>query len=83
MTTLTIAIPDDLAAKLAERAREDGRDASALAGDVLRDYLTELEEDEEDARISLGRLADPDARTYTTDEVRKALGIEKPTGDEL
>ncbi len=80
MTTLTITLPDEVAARLADLAREDGRDPAALAGDALREYLAERAEDEEDARIAAERMANPNTRFYSSDETRQLLGIDKKGG---
>jgi predicted transcriptional regulator len=58
MTTLTITIPDEVAARLADLAKEDGKDPGALAGDALRLYLAERAEEAADLAAAREALAE-------------------------
>jgi predicted transcriptional regulator len=74
MTTLTINIPDEVAARLADLAKETGRTVEDLAGEYLAGNLAEIEEDAADlaaAREALAEGGDP----IPAEEVKRRLGM--------
>jgi RHH-type rel operon transcriptional repressor/antitoxin RelB len=66
---ISIRIPDKLASKLSEIAKETERPKSFHVQKALEAYLNELA----DLQIALDRLHDTSDPTVTTDDMRKEL----------
>lgn len=68
---ISIRIPDDLALKLSEIAKETERPKSFHVQKALEAYLGELA----DLQIALDRLHDPSDQIVSMDEMRKELEL--------
>ena len=68
---ISIRIPDELASKLSEIAKETERPKSFHVQKALEAYLAELA----DLQIALDRLHDTSDPTVTTDDMRKELEL--------
>jgi RHH-type rel operon transcriptional repressor/antitoxin RelB len=68
---ISIRIPDDLASKLSEIAKETERPKSFHVQKALEAYLIELA----DLQVALDRLHDTSDPIVTTDEMRKELEL--------
>lgn len=68
---ISIRIPDELASKLSEIAKETERPKSFHVQKALEAYLAELA----DLQIALDRLHDTADPIVTTDDVRKELEL--------
>lgn len=68
---LSIRIPDELASKLSEIAKETERSKSFHIQKALEIYLTELA----DLQIALDRLHDPSDPIVTLEDMRKDLEL--------
>jgi RHH-type transcriptional regulator, rel operon repressor / antitoxin RelB len=68
---ISIRIPDDLASKLSEIAKETERPKSFHIQKALEAYLIELA----DLQIALDRLHDPSDPIVSIDEMRKELEL--------
>ena len=68
---ISIRVPDDLASKLSEIARETERSKSFHVQKALEAYLVELA----DLQVALDRLHDPSDTIVTIDEMRKELEL--------
>ena len=68
---ISIRIPDDLASKLSEIAKETERPKSFHVQKALEAYLVELA----DLQVALDRLHDTSDPILTTDEMRKELEL--------
>ena len=70
-TAISIRIPDDLASKLSDIARETERPKSFHVQKALEAYLTELA----DLQVALDRLHDTSDPIVTTTDIRKELEL--------
>ena len=70
-TAISIRIPDDLASKLSDIAKETERPKSFHVQKALEAYLAELA----DLQVALDRLHDTSDRIVTADEMRKELEL--------
>ncbi len=70
MTTLTITIPDEVAAQLAAAARTIGKTTE----DLVREYLAERVEDEADLAAALAAEAEG-GEPIPIEEVKRRLGM--------
>jgi RHH-type rel operon transcriptional repressor/antitoxin RelB len=68
---ISIRIPEDLASKLSEIAKETERPKSFHVQKALEAYLVELA----DLQIALDRLRDPSDPIVSIDEMRKELEL--------
>ena len=68
---ISVRIPDDLASKLSEIAKETERSKSYHVQKTLEVYLAELA----DLRVALDRLHDTSDPVVTLDEMRKELEL--------
>lgn len=68
---ISIRMPDELAAKLAEIAQETERSKSFHVQKALEAYLSEVA----DLQVALDRLHDTSDRVVTVDDMRKALEL--------
>ena len=68
---ISIRIPDELAAKLAEIAQETERSKSFHVQKALEAYLAEVA----DLQVALDRLHDTSDPVVTVDDMRKALEL--------
>ena len=68
---ISIRMPDDLAAKLAEIARETERPKSFHVQKALEAYLAEIA----DLQVALDRLHDPSDAVVTAADMRKVLDL--------
>ena len=68
---ISIRMPDELAAKLAEIAQETERSKSFHVQKALEAYLTEVA----DLQVALDRLHDTSDPVVTVDDMRKALEL--------
>ncbi len=75
MTNLTISIPDEVAARLADLARETGRTVEELAGEFLAGHLEEIEEDAADLAAAREALAEG-GEPIPWEQVKAELGME-------
>ena len=69
--SISVRIPDELAEKLSEIARETERSKSFLVQKALEAYLAELA----DLQVSLDRLHDASDPVISIDEMRKELEL--------
>ncbi len=75
MTTLTITIPDEVAARLADLARITDRTVEDLAGEYLAGRIEEIEEDAAD--LTAAREAEAEGgKPIPLEEVKRRLGME-------
>ena len=70
-TAISIRIPDELAAKLAEIAEETERPKSFHIQKAIESYLSELA----DLQVALDRLHDTTDPVISLKDMRKALGL--------
>lgn len=70
-TAISIRIPDDLASKLSDIAKETERTKSFHVQKALEAYLVEIA----DLQVALDRLHDTSDRIVTADEMRKELEL--------
>ncbi len=68
---ISIRMPDELAAKLAEIAQETERSKSFHVQKALEAYLAEVA----DLQVALDRLHDTSDPVVTVDDIRKALEL--------
>ena len=68
---ISIRMPDELAAKLAEIAQETERSKSFHVQKALEAYLAEVA----DLQVALDRLHDTSDQVTTVDDMRKALEL--------
>jgi len=68
---ITVRLPDDLASKLSEIAKETERSKSFHVQKALEVYLVELA----DLQVALDRLHDASDPVVTLDEIRKELEL--------
>ena len=68
---ISIRMPDELAAKLAEIAQETERSKSFHVQKALEAYLAEVA----DLQVALDRLHDTSDQVATVDDMRKALEL--------
>lgn len=68
---ISIRMPDELAAKLAEIAQETERSKSFHVQKALEAYLAEVA----DLQVALDRLHDPSDPLVTVDDMRKVLEL--------
>ena len=68
---ITVRLPDDLASKLSEIAKETERSKSFHVQKALEVYLGDLA----DLQVALDRLHDTSDPIVTSDEMRKALEL--------
>ena len=68
---ITVRLPDDLASKLSEIAKETERSKSFHVQKALEVYLVELA----DLQVALDRLHDASDPVVTLDEIRKELAL--------
>ena len=68
---ISVRLPDDLASKLSEIAKETEKSKSFHIQKALEVYLAELA----DLQIALDRLHDTSDPVITPDEMRKDLGL--------
>ncbi|MBW1730630.1 MAG: ribbon-helix-helix protein, CopG family [Deltaproteobacteria bacterium] len=68
---ISVRIPDDLASKLSEIAKETERSKSFHVQKALEVYLAELA----DLQVALDRLHDASDPVVTIDEMRKELDL--------
>jgi RHH-type rel operon transcriptional repressor/antitoxin RelB len=71
MTTVSVRLPDALAAKLDGVAKEAERPKSFIIQKAIESYL----EDYADLRIALDRLRDPSDALIDGKELRASLGL--------
>jgi RHH-type rel operon transcriptional repressor/antitoxin RelB len=70
-TALSVRIPEELAAKLSEIAKETERPKSFHIQKALEAYLTELA----DVQVAYDRLHDTTDPVVSTEDMRKELGL--------
>ena len=70
-TAISVRVPDELAKKLSEIAKETERPKSFHVQKALEAYLAELA----DLQVALDRLHDTSDPIVTTDEMRKELEL--------
>ena len=70
-TTVSLRIPDDLAEKLADIARETERPKSFIIQKAIESYLDDIA----DLQVALDRLQDKTDKIISSDEMKKAFGI--------
>jgi RHH-type rel operon transcriptional repressor/antitoxin RelB len=70
-TAISIRIPDDLALKLSDIAKETERPKSFHVQKALEAYLAEIA----DLQVALDRLHDTSDQIVTADEMRKELEL--------
>ena len=75
MTTLTITIPDEVAARLADLARITDRTVEDLAGEYLAGRMEEIEEDAADLAAAREALAEG-GEPIPWEQVKAELGME-------
>ncbi|RLD09882.1 DNA-binding protein [candidate division KSB1 bacterium] len=68
---ISVRLPDDLATRLSEIAKETDRSKSFHVQKALEVYLAELA----DLQVALDRLHDPSDSVISLDEIRKELEI--------
>ncbi len=68
---ISVRLPDDLAIRLSEIAKETDRSKSFHVQKALEVYLAELA----DLQVALDRLHDPSDSVISLDEIRKELEI--------
>ena len=68
---MSVRIPDELATRLAEIARETERPKSFHVQKALEAYLAEIA----DLQVALDRLHDPSDAVVTAADMRKALDL--------
>lgn len=69
--SVSVRLPEKLAAELAELAKESERSRSFLIQKALEAYL----EDQADLQISMDRLHDPTDPIISVDEMRSEIGL--------
>lgn len=69
--SVSVRLPEELAAELAELARETERSRSFLIQKALEAYL----EDQADLQISMDRLHDPTDPIVSIDEMESEIGL--------
>ena len=70
-TTVSLRLPDELAAKLADIAKETERPKSFIIQKAIESYLDDIA----DLQVALDRLQDKTDKVISSDEMKKALGI--------
>lgn len=70
-TAISVRIPDELASKLSEIAKETERPKSFHIQKALEAYLDELA----DLQVAYDRLHDPTDSVVSIEEMRKELGL--------
>lgn len=69
--SVSIRLPEELAAELAELAKDSERSRSFLIQKAIEAYL----EDQADLQISMDRLNDPTDPIVSVDEMRSEIGL--------
>jgi len=72
MTTQSVRLPDDLAARLAHISATTKRSKSSFLVEALERYLDEVE----DLEIALSRVRDPGSAWIDHAEVKRDLGLD-------
>jgi RHH-type rel operon transcriptional repressor/antitoxin RelB len=71
MTTVSVRLPDALAGRLKDVAKEAERPKSFIVQKAIEAYLEDLA----DLQIALDRLRDPSDAVVSGKELRKSLGL--------
>ncbi len=74
MTTLTITIPDEVAARLADLARLSNRPIEELAGEYLAGDIQDIDEDMADLAAALEAEAEG-GEPIPAEEVKRRIGL--------
>jgi RHH-type rel operon transcriptional repressor/antitoxin RelB len=69
---ISLRLPENIEKELEELIKETGVTKSAVVKEALRAYLNEVR----GYYIALQRLHDKDAKYYTTEELKKELGLD-------
>ena len=72
MTSQTVRLPDELAARLEQLARVTRRSKTSFIVEALERHLEECE----DLELALSRFRSPDAEWVDHADVRRELGLE-------
>ena len=70
-TSVSLRLPDELAEKLNDIAKETERTKSFIIQKAIESYL----EDIADLQVALDRLQDKTDKVISSDEMKRALGI--------
>jgi len=70
-TSVSLRLPDDLAKKLSDIAKETERPRSFIIQKAIETYI----EDFADLQVALDRLQDKTDKVISSEEMKKALGI--------
>ncbi len=72
MVTQSVRIPEELASRLSDLARDTRRTKSSFIIEALERFLDERE----DLEVALSRLRDPGAEWVDHDEAKRELGLD-------
>ena len=73
-TSVSLRLPDELAEKLNDIAKETERPKSFIIQKAIESYLDDIA----DLQVALDRLQDKTDKTISSEEMKKALGIYNP-----
>ena len=76
MQNISFQASDELYKKLEKFSALSERSKSHLIRKAVEEYLLDMEEDDEDRKVALYRLANPEGPPIPWEEVKRELGLE-------